>query len=79
MFCKKKKKKGVLKTCKFHRKTAMLESLFNKVASLRSYFEEHLRTTACVQKKKEFRNLLGHRFVSLKVARVVNLKLVFTD
>ena len=40
-------KKGGLKLfCKFLRKTLVLESLFNKFASLQAYFEEHLRTTA---------------------------------
>ena len=53
-------KRGVLKLLKFHGKTPVLESLFNKVASLRLqhrclpvkiceifkniYFEEYLRT-----------------------------------
>ena len=40
------KKKMFLKFRKFHRKTPALESLFNEVAGLKTYFEEHLRQTA---------------------------------
>ena len=56
MLCRKRR---LQKFRKFHRKTAVLESLFNKVADLgdskqvfscenlrNTYFEEHLRTTA---------------------------------
>ena len=40
-------KKGVLKKfCKFHRKSPVLQSHFNKVAGLQTYFEKHLQTTA---------------------------------
>ena len=35
-----------LKIQKFHRKTPVLEPLFNKVAGLEAYFEDHLQTTA---------------------------------
>ena len=43
VFCK---KKMFLKFRKFHKKTPVLESLFNEVAGLKTYCEEHLRQTA---------------------------------
>ena len=35
------------KFCNIHRKTPVLESVFNKVAGVQVYLEKHLRTAAC--------------------------------
>ena len=61
VFCK----KGVLKFCKFHRKTLALESLFNKIACLLGHFEEYLNCCFCSKQ------LIMQRLCSAYFAQII--------
>ena len=60
MFCTKMFSKNI---CKFHTKTPVLESLFNKVAGLKPWVPERLRPTTL------FKNRLWHWCFPVKFAK----------